>query len=97
MKSILFSNKSRRDLAEIRIYTESIWSREQALRYRDLLLDECFSIPVKEGIISFPTYNEYSYTHCAHHYIFFRSTPDEIKIVRILHESMSFTKHLVSQ
>ncbi|MBR5019214.1 MAG: type II toxin-antitoxin system RelE/ParE family toxin [Bacteroidales bacterium] len=96
MKPILFSGKARKDLAEIRIYTESLWSRQQAIRYRDLLIDECFSIPDKEQIISYPTYNDFFYTHCGHHYIFFKSTTREIRIVRILHESMHFIKHLGS-
>ena len=94
MKPVLFSGKARKDLAAIRVYSESSWSRQQAILYRNLLLDECFSISDKELIISFQAYKDYFYTHCGHHYVFFKSTADSIKIVRILHESMSFAKHL---
>ena len=94
MKPILFSAKSRQDLLEIRAYTESQWSPQQAIAYRDLLLDECYSIPDKESVLSFPAYKEYHYTHCGHHYIFFKSSEQEIRIVRIHHERMQFSKHL---
>jgi len=94
MKRILFSGKARQDLLAIRTYTESLWSPQQAIYYRDLLLDECFSIPERERIFSYPKYKAYSYTHCGHHYIFFRSLENEIKVVRILHEKMNFASHL---
>ena len=94
MKPVLFSGKARKDISAIYTYTTSIWSRRQAADYRDLIIDECFSIPQRETILSFPSYKDFFYTHCGHHYIFFKSSDDEIKIVRILHESMSFTKHL---
>ena len=94
MKQILFSGKARQDLLAIRAHTESFWSLQQAIYYRDLLLDECFSIPERERIFSYPKYKAYSYTHCGHHYIFFRSLENEIKVVRILHEKMNFASHL---
>ncbi|MBR0255851.1 MAG: type II toxin-antitoxin system RelE/ParE family toxin [Bacteroidales bacterium] len=94
MKQILFSGKARQDLLAIKTYTESLWSAQQSIYYRDLLLDEGFSIPEREDIISYPTYKAYSYTHCGHHFIFFQSTGSEIRIVRILHEKMSFANHL---
>ena len=94
MKPVLFSGKARNDISAIYKYTESIWSLRQAAEYRNLILDECFSIPQRETILSFPTYKDYLYTHCGHHYIFFKSSESEIKIVRILHESMSFAKQL---
>ena len=94
MKPVLFSNKARKDLSEIRRYTESAWSLQQSIYYRDMLLNECFSLPEKEAILSFPAYKDYHYTHCGHHYVFFKSADSDIKIVRILLESMNFSNHL---
>ena len=94
MKQILFSGKARQDLLAIKTYTESLWSARQSIYYRDMLLDECFSIPEREVIISYPTYKTYSYTHCGQHFIFFQSTENGIRIARILHEKMSFANHL---
>ena len=97
MKPVLFSNRSRKDLFDIRIHTESVWSRKQAVRYLNLLLDECFSIPGREDIVSYPEYKDYHYSHCGQHFVFFRSTACDIRIVRILHERMSFARHLGGQ
>lgn len=95
MKPVLFSNKARKDLSAIYIYTSSAWSLQQTIRYRDLLIDKCFSIPDKESILSFPKYGDYLYTHSNHHFIFFKSFESEIRIVRFLHECISFSKHLL--
>ena len=94
MKQVVFSVKAMSDLVSIRVYTEKTWSHLQSLKYRDLLLDECYSLPIKEEFMSFKLYKNYYYSHCGHHYLFFRSSESDIKIVRILHERQNFALHL---
>ena len=94
MKRIQFSKQALIDLQEIKRYTYSQWSSEQYIAYRDSLLDECYSLPQKVQLISFSTYKNYLYTHCLHHYVFFRITDNDVFIVRILHERQRFAKHL---
>ena len=94
MKQVLFSTKARKDLVSIRVYTELNWSRQQSIKYINLMLDECFSVPDKEAFISFRAYKDYFFFHCGHHFVFFKSTDQKIMISRILHDKQNFAKHL---
>jgi plasmid stabilization system protein ParE len=94
MKRIQFSKQALIDLQAIKRYTYSKWSSEHYIAYRDSLLDECYSLPQKTQQISFSKYKNYFYTHCLHHYVFFRITEKDVFIVRILHERQRFAKHL---
>jgi len=92
------SKEAAKDLENIWLYTFEHWSREQADRYYDLLLDEVEYVAnnphagkdyghVREG---------YSRTRVKSHYIFYRknSGEDVIEIIRILHQRMDVNARL---
>ena len=87
-----------KDLENIWLYTFEHWSREQADRYYDLLLDEI------EYVAKNPqTGKDYSHvregyfrTRVKSHYIFYKNNTREglIEIIRILHQRMDINARL---
>lgn len=98
MAEFILSERSRKDLKDIGNYTKESWSEEQAVIYLNHLLDGCEFIAEKSGRVGCsyddirPNLHGY---HCHRHVIFFRIlAKDKVRIVRILHDQMDFSRHL---
>jgi len=85
------------DLNDIWVYTFHKWSKEQADKYYDLVIEEIEFIadnyllgkPVEQ------TRKNYRVTKIKSHLIFYRKVENEIvEIVRILHQRMDIKKRL---
>ena len=98
MADFILTERSRKDLHDIVIYTAKTWSEEQAVKYYDILLDACEYIARKKGQVGL-SYERvrpglYGY-HVARHIVFYRILSDgRIRVVRILHDRMDFLRHL---
>ncbi|HRP91183.1 MAG TPA: type II toxin-antitoxin system RelE/ParE family toxin [Edaphocola sp.] len=92
------SNEAQNDLENIWLYTFGTWSKEQADRYYDLILDEIEFIaknpnsgkdysPIREGYLS---------SKVKSHFIFYKINSKEnfIEIIRILHQQMDIENRL---
>lgn len=92
-----FSLHAVEDLTDIWTYTVEVWSERQADRYYDLLVETCGELAERpslgrkfagatENFLGFPV---------GRHVIFYTIvSPEEIVIVRILHENMDFERQL---
>ena len=98
MPNFFISERAKKDIADIWNYTASEWSEKQAVRYYNELLDTC------ERIASNPYVIGRSYDDvrpdlrgitCGRHIIFFRIISQrKVRIVRILHTRMDFSRHI---
>lgn len=92
------SNEAQNDLEKIWLYTFETWSREQADRYYDLMLDEI------EFIAENPNFGkDYSHVRKGYlrskvksHFIFYKINTKEslVEIIRILHQQMDIENRL---
>jgi len=92
------SKEAARDLKNIWLYTFDTWSKEQADRYYNLLLDEI------EYVAKHPhTGKDYGHvrdgylrTRVKSHYIFYRIDPqgNTVEIIRVLHQRMGIEARL---
>lgn len=95
MAEVRIRPQARRDLAAIWEYTLKSWGEEQADQYiRELnaRLDRLAVHPNLGRKCDFirPGYRVYP---SGQHLIFYRPSPDEIDVVRILHKRMDATRH----
>lgn len=85
------------DLDQIWIYTLQNWSKKQADRYYDVLLEEISYIS-KYPTIGTPIVHlrtSYRLTKVKSHIIFYRTlTDNKVEIVRILHQRMNIKDRL---
>ena len=92
------SVEAEKDLQNIWLYTFENWSREQANRYVDLILDEIEYLCVKPN--SGTDYNHlrkgYFRLKIKSHYVFYKINTQKnlIEVVRILHQMMDIESHL---
>lgn len=92
------SDRAKKDLTEIWLYTVKKWSRQQADRYVQGILDAFSEIAL------FPDVSGHSYDHVrmgyrkypiGRHVIFYQiQTTGVVLISRILHEKMDYDRHL---
>lgn len=85
------------DLNDIWIYTLHNWSKEQADRYYNLIIEEIVFIATNftTGKSAAHTRKNYRVTKVKSHLIFYRKTDNDIvEIVRILHQRMNTKKRL---
>lgn len=85
------------DLNDIWIYTLNKWSKEQADRYYDLIIDEIEFVADNflTGKSAEQTRKNYRVTKIKSHLIFYRKTESDIvEIVRILHQRIDIKKRL---
>lgn len=91
------SEKAISDLEKIWLYTFNKWSKEQADRYHNLIIQEIefivdnFNLSRKVDFIR----TGYRMTKVKSHLIFLRKSGDFIEIIRILHESMDIENRLL--
>jgi len=97
VKTLLVTPKARQDLDAIWSHTVSEWGSQQAERYlRQLwcaLEDEAsgFSRAQDASFIR----DGYFKIICGLHVIFFQSSADAILVVRVLHQRMDVSRHLI--
>tara|TARA_B110000211_G_C13607513_1_gene347478 strand:+ start:81 stop:383 length:303 start_codon:yes stop_codon:yes gene_type:complete len=85
------------DLNDIWIYTFNKWSKKQADRYYDLIIEEIKFISNNYLVekSAEQTRKNYSVTKIKSHLIFYKKVENEIvEIVRILHQRMDIKKRL---
>jgi len=95
-RKIILLEQAIEDLEEIWFYTFKTWSIEQADRYHTLITNEIgflASKPQSGKNLSHLRDGYYS-SKIKSHYIFYRFTPQEIEIIRILHENMDIPNRL---
>lgn len=96
MRDLRLSRRAANDIAEIADYTIAEFGIEQARRYRDLL-DACFT-SLRErprlGASAGEVAPGLRRIRQQAHVIFYRWNAEEILIVRVLHYSMDFGRHL---
>ena len=85
------------DINKIWIYTLQKWSKEQADRYYDLLMDEIQFVADNYMVTKSAeqTRKNYRVSKMKSHLIFFRKNDEGVvEIVRILHQRMNIKKRL---
>ena len=93
----LISEKAISDLEKIWLYTLNKWSREQADRYHNLIMEE-----IKFIVDNFELCRKIDFVRTGYrmskvksHLIFFKRTDDNIiEIIRILHQNMDIESRL---
>jgi toxin ParE1/3/4 len=95
-KGYLLSPAARADLDGIWLYSARQWSIEQADKYYNDLLDriELLAVEPKVGISIGQVRKGYRRLNFRSHAIYYRSLGEVIEIIRILHSSMDFARHL---
>jgi toxin ParE1/3/4 len=96
MAEILLRPQAITDLDSIWNYTVDTWSEEQAERYIRMLHHGFESIACEptRGCSCDEIREGYRKHRVGHHVIFYRSIEGGVDVVRILHESMDFGRHL---
>lgn len=93
------TNQAVKDLEDIWDYTYSTWSENQADKYYKAIIS-CFKIICSNPILLGRDYSKIFQGlrgfKINKHIIFYIIESDSILIVRILHESMDFSRHLSS-
>ena len=96
-KKYRISQQAIEDLENIWIYTLKKWSKTQADRYYNLIIEEIEFIADNflTGKSAEQTRKNYRVTKVKSHLIFYRKTENNIiEIIRILHERMDIPKRL---
>ncbi len=96
-KEYRISQQTIDDLNGIWVYTFHKWSKKQADRYYDLIIEEIEFIAdnFMTGKSAEQTRKNYRMTKIKSHLIFYRKVEDDIvEIVRILHQRMDIKKRL---
>jgi toxin ParE1/3/4 len=96
VRSFVISPRAARDLDEIWDYTYETWGRHQADAYVAGMKSACQSRcePTKRGIEIDEIRAGYLKYIVGSHFLIFRIINDRINIIRVLHESMDFKRHL---
>ncbi|KFL46857.1 hypothetical protein IL54_2279 [Sphingobium sp. ba1] len=95
-RTLVYSPRALSDLEEIGIRSEREWGRKQTRSYLAAIKDTAGKL------ISFPSLGmdctflspDLRKRRSGSHFLFYQILPDEILIVRILHERMDFEGHL---
>ena len=95
-RKIIILEQAINDLEEIWFYTFKTWSVEQADRYHSLINNEIdfLALNPQSGKNLNHLREGYYSAKVKSHFIFYRYTPQEIEIIRILHENMDIPSRL---
>ena len=98
MADYIITEKAQKDLVDIWNYTYDVWSEKQADKYVGKLLEDIGKIALKPEI-SGQSYefvrNGFRGFHSGKHIIFFKILQNgKVRIIRILHESMDYRRHM---
>ncbi len=96
MAKFMLSSRAKRDVRDIITYTATTWSRAQAVKYYDMLMETCRLVahaPSRgkryEGVAE-----NLQGSRAGKHIVFYKTiAPGEVLIVRILHSQMDLIRH----
>jgi toxin ParE1/3/4 len=102
MARLVRSARARQDIVEVLRYTRDRWGEAQAREYRDLIKEglnaiaadpECGKVrTARPGVLS---YHIRQPGRAARHVLFYRlRSSGVVEIIRLLHDSMDFDRHL---
>jgi toxin ParE1/3/4 len=93
---LVFSPRAQIDLDEIWTYTAARWDAEQAERYLRQIQQAAVAITQApdSGQPCEDIRPGYRKRHVSSHVIFYRTRPEAVDVVRILHQRMDFNRHL---
>lgn len=98
MKRLVLTEIARADLASIRRYSTRTWGRDQTGKYMDALRDTMKGLV--RGTVVTRARNDLTPTiqlaTSGRHSIFFEADDSRILVVRVLHDSMDYRRHLES-
>ena len=96
MKRLVLTEIARADLASIRRYSTRTWGRDQTGRYMDALRDTMKALV--RGTVPTRTRDDLrpaiQMATSGRHSIFFEADNSRILVVRVLHDSMDYRRHL---
>jgi toxin ParE1/3/4 len=92
----IISPQAEEDLSDIGVYTEKQWGKRQRKKYIAQLINSIKRLAKNPALgrqrLELP-HAPYSY-HEGRHVIFYRLAPENIEVIRVLHDSMDFPRHL---
>jgi toxin ParE1/3/4 len=95
MKVVAFSPAAQVDIGEIWDYSADRWGPDQADDYTDAIRDACNALAqgTKHGrpALVLPDFQMY---FCGSHVIYFLDYPDQLDVIRILHQRQDAERHL---
>ncbi len=96
MKRLVLTEIARADLAKIRRYSTRAWGRDQTSRYMDALRDTMKGLV--RGTVFTRTRDDLrpaiQMARSGSHSIFFEADDSLVLVVRVLHQSMDYRRHL---
>ena len=96
MKRLALTEIARADLASIRRYSTRTWGRDQTTKYMDALRDTMKGLV--RGTVVTRTRDDLrpaiQMVTSGRHSIFFEADESRILVVRVLHDSMDYRRHL---
>lgn len=96
MKRLAFTEIARADLAAIRRYSLRTWGPHQTSRYLDALRDTMKGL-AQGSVVSRPRSDlrpAIMMATSGRHSIFFEANESLITVIRVLHDSMDYQRHL---
>jgi toxin ParE1/3/4 len=96
VKRLVLTEIARADLASIRRYSTRTWGRDQTTKYMDALRDTMKDL-LRGTVVTRPRDDLRPAIQMAtsgRHSIFFEANESRITVVRVLHDSMDYRRHL---
>lgn len=96
MATLELSLAAENDLLDILEYTQRQWGERQRVKYQAQLRNRMLQLAEKPnmGRRNIQINKDILYYHEGRHFLFYKSIPGGIEIVRVLHDSMDFKRHL---
>jgi len=96
MPEYKLTREADRDLDGIWEYTYKQWGKGQANKYLNKLEDHFYKLAANPylGKRRYELAGSPMSFHCERHVIFYRIADEGIEIIRVLHDSMDFPRHL---
>lgn len=91
---IKFTERSKKDLNDIWLYTFENWSKNQANIYFNGIVNRINRLNDKNIVNTNSNYKSYKYFIHKSHIVFYKKTKTNIVIIRILHKSMDIESRL---
>ncbi len=96
MLSLKLTRRARTDIQHISRYTTEMWGKEQAVAYKELLAKHFAMLQANPSIgHSKPGLEEgILCVRAGRHLIFYETQNETVYVLRILHDSMDYARHL---
>ena len=96
MRSVLFTDHAKADIASIWDYTEERWGRDQAATYDRSLEAACIDLASGDrvGVTAAHISPDYHKLHVGKHTVYYRMNDDTLEVIRILHQQMDVPSHI---